>query len=212
MKKKIASIAFALALSALTITSFADEDTVVQDLEQRITILEEKVAFLEQLLGYYGETESPEDTSGTESPDTASEDIPLNTMVTIGNWDAKVTGLEFSPTYDAGFGSYSASEGEKYAIVHMSVTNNGTTAETFLTNQSFSGDGIKSKLFYQEKYEFGCANFLTADNDLNTAYIEPLAVKNGDVIFAVSDTIEESPELFYMALSLNGTDYNFLFE
>lgn len=207
MKKKIISFIAALTLATCPLATFAEE-TSLQELEQRVSDLEEKVASLMQLLEASNNTET-EISSEPGSEIAAQESIDLNTDITIGDWTARVTGMEFSSTYSAGFGSYSADEGETFAIVHMTVTNNGTTASTFLTNQSFSSDGIKSKLYYQGKYEFSCANFLTADNDLNLTYVEPLSTKNGDGVFSISDTIAESNEEFSLVLSLGGSTYTF---
>ena len=190
-------------------TKDSDLEARVEQLEQRVSDLEEQIATLMQLLN--GSDKSDEDeTSGSDQKEAPEGLIGCNEEVEIGDWVATMTGYSFEDEWSDGFLTYSADDGNKYLLVDLTVTNNGTKADTFVTKYyAYDGD-IKAKIYYQDKYEYQINNFMgSVGDDLSSLSIKPLETKEGSLIFKVPDTVASEDGSVTMELTLNKDVYNF---
>lgn len=181
----------------------------VDYLEQRVSDLEEQIAALMQLLN--GSDKSDEgETSGSDQKEAPEGLIGCNEEVEIGDWIATMTGYSFEDEWSDGFLTYSAGDGNKYLLVDLTVTNNGTKADTFVTKYyAYDGD-IEAKIYYQDKYEYNINNFMgSVGDDLSSLSIKPLETKEGSLIFKVPDTVASEDGSVTMELTLNKDVYNF---
>lgn len=181
----------------------------VDYLEQRVSDLEEQIAALMQLLN--GSDKSDEgETSGSDQKEAPEGLIGCNEEVEIGDWIATMTGYSFEGEWSDGFLTYSAGDGNKYLLVDLTVTNNGTKADTFVTKYyAYDGD-IEAKIYYQDKYEYNINNFMgSVGDDLSSLSIKPLETKEGSLIFKVPDAVASEDGSVTMELTLNKDVYNF---
>lgn len=181
----------------------------VDYLEQRVSDLEEQIAALMQLLN--GPDKSDEgETSGSDQKEAPEGLIGCNEEVEIGDWIATMTGYSFEDEWNDGFLTYSAGDGNKYLLVDLTVTNNGTKADTFVTKYyAYDGD-IEAKIYYQDKYEYNINNFMgSVGDDLSSLSIKPLETKEGSLIFKVPDAVASEDGSVTMELTRNKDTYNF---
>lgn len=190
-------------------TKDSDLETRVEQLEQRVSDLEEQIAALMQLLN--GSDKSDEgETSGSDQKEVPEGLIGCNEEVEIGDWVATMTGYSFEDEWSDGFLTYSAGDGNKYLLVDLTVTNNGTKADTFVTKYyAYDGD-IEAKIYYQDKYEYNINNFMgSVGDDLSSLSIKPLETKEGSLIFKVPDAVASEDGSVTMELTRNKDTYNF---
>ena len=216
MKRNLSIMLLSSTLLVGTMPVMAEDTTNesleerVDYLEQRVSDLEEQIAALMQLLN--GSDKSDEgETSGSDEQKEAPEGlIGCNEEVEIGDWVATMTGYSFEDEWSDGFLTYSADDGNKYLLVDLTVTNNGTKADTFVTKYyAYDGD-IKAKIYYQDKYEYQINNFMgSVGDDLSSLSIKPLETKEGSLIFKVPDTVASEDGSVTMELTLNKDVYNF---
>lgn len=181
----------------------------VDYLEQRVSDLEEQIAALMQLLNGPDKSDKGE-TSGSDQKEAPEGLIGCNEEVEIGDWIATMTGYSFEDEWSDGFLTYSAGDGNKYLLVDLTVTNNGTKADTFVTKYyAYDGD-IEAKIYYQDKYEYNINNFMgSVGDDLSSLSIKPLETKEGSLIFKVPDAVASEDGSVTMELTRNKDTYNF---
>lgn len=215
MKRNLSIMLLSSTLLVGTMPVMAEDTTNesleerVDYLEQRVSDLEEQIATLMQLLN--GSDKSDEDeTSGSDQKEAPEGLIGCNEEVEIGDWVATMNSYSFEDEWSDGFLTYSAGDGNKYLLVDLTVTNNGTKADTFVTKYyAYDGD-IEAKIYYQDKYEYNINNFMgSVGDDLSSLSIKPLETKEGSLIFKVPDTVASEDGSVTMELTLNKDVYNF---
>lgn len=192
-------------------TKDSDLETRVEQLEQRVSDLESQIAELLKLLDSSDQSEEASASTGSDEQKEAPEGlIGCNEEVEIGDWVATMNSYSFEDEWSDGFLTYSAGDGNKYLLVDLTVTNNGTKADTFVTKYyAYDGD-IEAKIYYQDKYEYNINNFMgSVGDDLSSLSIKPLETKEGSLIFKVPDTVASEDGSVTMELTLNKDVYNF---
>lgn len=191
-------------------TKDSDLETRVEQLEQRVSDLESQIAELLKLLDSSDQSEEASASTGSDQKEAPEGLIGCNEEVEIGDWVATMTGYSFEDEWSDGFLTYSAGDGNKYLLVDLTVTNNGTKADTFVTKYyAYDGD-IEAKIYYQDKYEYNINNFMgSVGDDLSSLSIKPLETKEGSLIFKVPDTVASEDGSVTMELTLNKDVYNF---
>lgn len=217
MKRNLSIMLLSSTLLVGTMPVMA-EDTTNESLEERVDYLEQRVSDLEsqiaELLKLLDSSDQSEEASASTGSDEQKEApeglIGCNEEVEIGDWVATMTGYSFEDEWSDGFLTYSADDGNKYLLVDLTVTNNGTKADTFVTKYyAYDGD-IKAKIYYQDKYEYQINNFMgSVGDDLSSLSIKPLETKEGSLIFKVPDTVASEDGSVTMELTLNKDVYNF---
>lgn len=215
MKRNLSIMLLSSTLLVGTMPVMAEDTTNesleerVDYLEQRVSDLEEQIAALMQLLNESDESDEGQ-TSGSDQKEAPEGLIGCNEEVEIGDWIATMTGYSFEDEWSDGFLTYSAGDGNKYLLVDLTVTNNGTKADTFVTKYyAYDGD-IEAKIYYQDKYEYNINNFMgSVGDDLSSLSIKPLETKEGSLIFKVPDAVASEDGSVTMELTRNKDTYNF---
>lgn len=192
-------------------TKDSDLETRVEQLEQRVSDLESQIAELLKLLDSSDQSEEASASTGSDEQTEVPEGlINCNEEVEVGDWIATMTGYSFEDEWSDGFLTYSSGDGNKYLLVDLTVTNNGTKANTFVTKYyAYDGD-IKAKIYYQDKYEYQINNFMgSVGDDLSSLSIKPLETKEGSLIFKVPDAVASEDGSVTMELTLNKDTYKF---
>lgn len=133
----------------------------------------------------------PEVSEPTNSPSEAVTENPnlaIGNTAEIGSWSVSVTSFEYSTRIDNGYSYFSPDDGNQYAVVSMTVTNNGTSSATFWPSFSL-GDDISGIIVYDGKYEYSSTQLLAYDDDLHDESMNPLTTASGVIVFEVPETV-----------------------
>ena len=118
----------------------------------------------------------------------------------VGDWSITVNGFSFQNEISAGLiTAYQAKDGNYYAVVDLSVMNNGTTADTFLPVISFDG-GMNTKITYG-KYEYDSTYLVGYERNLIGEEFNPLISTDGAIVFEMPAQAENSSEPLYLVIN-----------
>lgn len=138
-----------------------------------------------------------------EAPEEAATDAlhALNEECTLNDWSITASKMEIMDKIDSGnFMSFTPEGGNKYLVIDLSFSNNGTSAQSFLPTFAM-GDAISAKVIYQGSYEFTALNLLGYDKDIHDTTVNPLSSKNGVVAFEIPDKVADSEEELILDIS-----------
>lgn len=107
----------------------------------------------------------------------------------VGDWEITLDSFEFNQKVSDDYFSSSADEGNKFLVLHFSLTNNGKEAENFANMFG----GISLKAIYKGDYEYG-ATMTMINGDLHGDSVKPLATKKGFIVFETPDQVADSTE------------------
>lgn len=119
---------------------------------------------------------------------------------TIGSFNVTVHGLEITDKIEDGYGYFSPDEGNQYAIVSMTVENQGKEAADFLPYYALYGD-MTAKLLYLSEYEYSATTLLGYDSDLHGTQLNPLTSKSGVIVFEIPDAVVNGSGSLTLVLS-----------
>ena len=143
--------------------------------------------------------ESSSADSSVESDATTTNSLFPNSQ-DVGEWSITVNGFSFQNEISAGLiTAYQAKDGNYYAVVDLSVMNNGTTADTFLPVISFDG-GMNAKITYG-KYEYDLTYLVGYEKNLVGEEFNPLISTDGAIVFEMPAQAENSSEPLYLVIS-----------
>lgn len=135
--------------------------------------------------------ESTEDNVAEEADDAVS--LTVGESTELGDWTISVTAFEFLSKISDSLFSYKPDSGSQYGVVSVSITNNGTTADSFLPSFGF-GDDVAAKIIYNGQYEFSSTNLLSYDEDLHDKFLNPLTSASGVIVFELPDSVVNGAE------------------
>lgn len=152
-------------------------------------------------------TDEVEDESKNEE-EIKSEELIYNIgdSIELKDWRIVVTNMQIVESIAADYGAFNPNEeGNKYAQVFVTVTNNGKEADSFLPIVGY-GDDINVKMIYGDGYEFTATNLLGYDAELHDSMINPLSSKDGEIAFEIPESVANaSDEMFIQFKSGNDT-------
>lgn len=137
-------------------------------------------------------TESAPVPSPSATPESDSA-FQIGELSTLGNCDISVIGFEFSERIDGDYSYFEPGEGNQFGVVSVSVTNQGTEADTFLPTVSF-GDDVTAKILYDSQYEYSSTQLLVYDEDLHDEFLNPLSSASGVIVFELPDAVVNGSE------------------
>lgn len=111
----------------------------------------------------------------------------------LKDWEISVTDFTMVDSIAWEYGSFKPDEGNKFAQVFVTVTNNGKQSDSFLPSFGF-GDDVCSKIIYGDGYEFSASNLLGYSNDLHDSTINPLSSKTGEIAFQIPQSVSDGTE------------------
>nr|DAD70869.1 MAG TPA: protein of unknown function DUF5067 [Siphoviridae sp. ctvok7] len=138
--------------------------------------------------------------ASTTTPTPEPTNLAIGDTAEIGDWSVSVTGFEFSTQINNGYGYFSPDDGNQYAVVSMSVTNNGSSMDTFWPSYSF-GDDIKGIVIYDGQYEYSSVQLLAYDEDLHDESMNPLTTANGVIAFEVPEAVTSGSGTLVITIS-----------
>lgn len=143
------------------------------------------------------------DTSTTEAPEDTQENVvssdenvvySLNEECVLKDWSIIASNVEITDAVaENEYYGFTPDDGNKYLVIDITVTNNGTAADTFLPSYGLSDD-ISAKVIFQGTYEYSSTNLLGYGEELHDTSVNPLSSKSGRVSFEIPDTIADSTE------------------
>lgn len=147
-------------------------------------------------------------TSSTEVSDTdpsteESEVSPLSIGDTgiLDIWSISVTDTEVTESIRTGkHTSFNADEGNQFFIVYLSIANNGKQASSFLPSLQLYND-VSVKILYLNEYEYSSSNLLGYDDDLHSAFMNPLTSRSGLIAFKLPDFVISSDDELILEFS-----------
>lgn len=147
-------------------------------------------------------SESTEAALNSEAPEVSSKasaenEYAIGETCTLDNWEITVSNFEFLPTIENG--GYTPDEGNQYAVVHLTVFNQGKEAESFLPSFSFWVK-FSINLIYSDGYEYSPTRLIGYDPDLHSEDINPLSSKDGEIVFEVPQQVIDSTEPLLLEL------------
>lgn len=152
---------------------------------------------------------SQENTSASTSADVSSvenetesevSELQIGDTAELGDWSISVTGFELTTKIDNGYTYFSPGEGNQYGVVSVTVTNNGTEADSFLPSFGF-GDDVTAKIYYNGQYEYSSTQLLAYDKDLHDEFLNPLSSASGIIAFELPDAVANGSESLNITFS-----------
>lgn len=135
--------------------------------------------------------EEPEDVE--EDAEEGVEALEMGSEAELGDWTISVSGFEFADRIDNTYSYFEPGDGNKYAVVSVSVANNGTEADSFLPSFGF-GDDVGAKILYDGQYQYSSTQLLGYDEDLHDEFLNPLSSATGVIIFEMPEVVASGSE------------------
>lgn len=149
------------------------------------------------------ETSVPMDTT-TATTESTPNTINVGDTFTLDDFEIVVTSLDFADRLETSYNTYfEPDEGNIYAVISLTITNNGKEADTFLPTFSIGND-IRARILFGDGYEFSPINLLGYENDLHDSSLNPLSSKSGQIVFEVVNTIPENSDPLVLELDGKG--------
>lgn len=143
------------------------------------------------------ETKSEEKTEPEKSE---SEPVALGTSQALGDWSITASRIDFKNEIPDGYVSFSPDEGNVYASIGVTVTNNGKSAANFLPNFGLNDD-IRAKIIYNGEYEYTPTQLLAYSKDILNTSLNPLTSKEGELNFEVPQAVSNGTEPLILIFS-----------
>lgn len=139
-------------------------------------------------------TESSTSANQPSSEETSTVIHALNEECSIMDWTVIATNSEIvDKVSENDYYGFSADDGNKYLMIDLTVTNNGTSAATFLPSVGLSSD-ISAKVIYQGPYEYSATNLLGYSQEMHDTSVNPLSSKSGRIAFEIPDSVADSTD------------------
>lgn len=151
---------------------------------------------------------TPDVSTPEPTPEPSAANLAINDSVDLGDWNITVTGFELTTRIDNGYTYFSPDEGNQYAVVSVSVVNNGKQSASFLPSFSM-GDDIRAKVYYNGDYEYSSVQLLAYDKDLHDESMNPLTAKDGVIVFTVPDAVANGEEGLVITFTLGSDNATF---
>jgi len=140
----------------------------------------------------------------------AGEPKKIGETMAIGDWEVTLNAVEFVESVTEGMLVFGPDdEGQKMAVVELTVKNNGTGMETFLPVMKISDQDISVKLLYDGKFEYSFTHYLGLSGQLHMESLNPLASKTGTIIFDVVEEVESSGKPLHLIFEYDNKEYTF---
>lgn len=131
--------------------------------------------------------------SGSEPDPDPQNTAFVEQSKTIDDFGVSVTNFYFTDEISSGaLTAFTPSEGNQFAVVEVTVTNNGTEANTFLPYLALSND-TNAVLTFGE-YKYSRTVLIGYEKDVTESLIQPLASFNGIIAFEVPQAVYESTD------------------
>lgn len=126
-------------------------------------------------------------------------DVP----VILSNWEITYHSSKVMNQFESSLYIYTASDGKQFVVADMTVTNRGLESDTFLPMLYYVGQDPIVQVADSTKTDlYDCVDPITYSPSLNNTTLDPGESKDGELIFEIPDSLAQSGEQLYLAVSL----------
>lgn len=127
----------------------------------------------------------------TSQETTASAETNYNIGDTaiLNDWEVTLESAPFEKSVSTEYLSSSASDGNQFLVLNVSVKNNGTESRYFTAMLG----GVNIKAYYNQKYEYKIT-LTMIDGDMALEQIQPLATAKGFIVIEMPETVIDATE------------------
>lgn len=123
--------------------------------------------------------------------------------VIFGGWEITYHSAQIVPEFETGSWVYTAKDGHKFVMGKFTVTNRGLEKDTFLPMIYYVGqDPIVQVTDSSKENLYDCVDAMMHNACLNNTTLDVGESKDGDLIFEIPDSLAQSGEQLYIAVSL----------
>ena len=129
--------------------------------------------------------------------------VEPNTPVIFSNWEITFHSSKVVKEFESSRYVYSANDGKQFVIADMTITNRGLESDTFLPMIYYIGqDPIAQVTDSSKQTLYDCVDVITYSPCLNGTTLDAGESKDGELVFESPDTLAQSGEQLYLAVSL----------
>ena len=124
--------------------------------------------------------------------------------VIFGGWEITYHSAKIVEEFTSSLYIYTASDGKQFVVADMTITNRGLEKDTFLPMLYYiNEDPIVQIADSSKENLYDCVNVLTYSPCLNNTTLDAGESKDGELIFEIPDSLAQSGEQLYLAVSLD---------
>lgn len=133
--------------------------------------------------------------------DENEKNAAIGDVVKLNDWNITVNSMSFEKTIDEYKSvNNTASEGNIFLVLDITIKNIGTKKASFLPWFSFNKSN--AKIIFDDTYEIS-PTILYYDKDLHNKTLNPLSESNGILVFEVAQEIENSDKPLVTSITDN---------
>lgn len=123
--------------------------------------------------------------------------------VLFGGWEITYHTARIVSEFEYGMYIFSADEGEQCVIADLTVTNRSLNSDTFLPMVYYPNeDPILYVTDSAKENRYDCVDVMLYSPCLNSRTVEPGDSKEGELVFQIPDTLAQSGEPLYIAVTM----------
>lgn len=171
-------------------------------MKKRITLVALAAVIVVALSSCGGNADTPESPSIennavqselTANPTPSTEDeipaIAIGDSANLGDWKITVNSFEILEEISVSeYSCYTPDDGNKYAVIHATIANEGKEMGSFLPTFSMQDD-VRTSIFYDGDYEYSASVLMAYDADLHDSDLNPLSSKDGCIVFEIPNVV-----------------------
>ena len=125
--------------------------------------------------------------------------------VLFGGWEIAYHTARIVSEFEDGMYVFSAEEGNQCVIADLTVTNRGLDSDTFLPVVYYPNEDPVLYVTDSGKEErYDCVDVMLYSPCLNNRTVEPGSSKEGELVFQIPDSLAQSGEQLYIAVTMGG--------
>ena len=125
--------------------------------------------------------------------------------VLFGGWEIAYHTARIVSEFEDGMYVFSADEGKQCVIAGLTVTNRGLDPDTFLPVVYYPNEDPVLYVTDSGKEErYDCVDVMLYSPCLNNRTVEPGSSKEGELVFQIPDSLAQSGEQLYIAVTMGG--------
>ena len=209
MKKKV--LILLCAVACLSVTACGESKGSSTEAKNDTQVAQESSANTQEV-----ETEEQKENENSgqsaiqepEAQETPTQDTVIYNIgdsAQLKDWQVAVTDFKIVESIAEDYGEFRPdTEGNRYAQVFVTATNNGKQLMNFLPSFGY-GDDVSAKLLYGDGYEFSATNLMGYSNEMHDASINPLSSQSGEIAFEIPESVVNSTDEILIQFS-SGND------
>lgn len=130
----------------------------------------------------------------TVTPEPEEPVYALKDKTKLKDWEITVKKIEFVDSVKKSeYSGFMPAEGNKYLLISITATNNGTEEDSIFPSYIFNND-VYAKVYDGEENEYSITHLIGYDKTLVDVKIDPSSTKKGKIAFEVPAALEDTKE------------------